>query len=141
MSTFDPKRTSGDETIPSSHLIGSGMVPTRRWRHCKTIASRAAGWLSATPDASTCSRSFMTCRCHFAPRCQMRQSNIGSVKRDFRWQAGASVSCRTYRPQVTLRGQEANILVDATAMQPCERQFHANALQKVGSCEAKPAEL
>jgi CRP-like cAMP-binding protein len=48
---YDPKRTSGDETIPSSHLIGSGMVP-RRWRHCKTTASRAAEWLSATPDAS-----------------------------------------------------------------------------------------
>ena len=52
-------------------------------------------WLSATPNASTCS-SFMICQCHFTPRCQTRQSNLGSAKRCFRCEAGASVSCRTY---------------------------------------------
>ena len=48
----------------------------RRWRHCKTAAFRAARWLWAIPWASIRS-AFTTCQCHFAPRCQMRQSNVG----------------------------------------------------------------
>jgi hypothetical protein len=79
--------------INSFYWVRNG-CPKALERHCKTTAFRA-GWLSATPDANTCS-SLMTCQCHFAPRCQMRQSNIGSVKRNFRWQAGASVNCRAY---------------------------------------------
>ena len=90
MSAYDPKRTSSEETIPSSHLNGSARLP-RRWRHCKTTAFRAAWSHSATPDASTCS-SLVTCQCHFAPRCQMRQSNIGSAKRNSRSQAGAAIT-------------------------------------------------
>jgi hypothetical protein len=51
-------------------------------------AFRAASLLSATPNANTCSRSFVICQCHSAPSCQIRQPNVGSVKKNSRSKAG-----------------------------------------------------